>query len=133
MVRCCILEIKKKKEVRLQRFCEVHISMESCQKFSKIASLLFPLPESTFPPPVSPLSNPLQSDFHLGLTFGTYFMYSARSVARIALSIIFRVALYSSRERPLRIWFPWRETERSRESELCIRKERLCILFNDLH
>ncbi|KAF3836815.1 hypothetical protein F7725_004279 [Dissostichus mawsoni] len=48
------------------------------------------------------------SDFHLGLTFGTYFMYRARSVARIALSIIFRVALYSSRERALRIWFPWR-------------------------
>lgn len=57
-------------------------------------------------------SNPLQSDVHLGLTFGTYFMYSARSVARIALSIIFRVALYSSRERPLRIWFPWRVRQR---------------------
>lgn len=34
-------------------------------------------------------------------------MYRARSVARIALSIIFRVDLYSSRDRPLRIWFPW--------------------------
>lgn len=36
----------------------------------------------------------------------TYFIYRARSVARIAFSIIFRVALYSSRERPLKIWFP---------------------------
>lgn len=57
------------------------------------------------------LSTPLQSDFHLGLTFGTYFMYRARSVARTALSIIFRVVLYSSRERPLRIWFPLGERE----------------------
>ena len=51
------------------------------------------------------------------MTFGTYFMYKARSVARIALSIIFRVALYSSRERPVRIWFPWNEPETGRDKE----------------
>lgn len=45
-------------------------------------------------------------------------MYSARSVARIALSIIFRVALYSSRERPLRIWFPWRGSAAERGQQL---------------
>jgi len=37
----------------------------------------------------------------------TYFMYSARSVARMACFIIFSVALYSSMERLLRIWFPF--------------------------
>lgn len=34
-------------------------------------------------------------------------MYSARSVAKIACLIIFRVVLYSSMERPLRIWLPF--------------------------
>lgn len=70
------------------------------------------------------LSSPLQADFHLNLTSGTYFIYSARSVARIALSIIFRVALYSSRERPLRIWFPWRAGQTAGRSYCIDHRER---------
>lgn len=92
------------KKARLQQFREVLIECNHPEPpFPSLCQNWLCLP---------PLSATLQSDFHLGLTFGTYFMYRARSVARIALSIIFRVALYSSRERPLRIWFPWRERNR---------------------
>lgn len=46
----------------------------------------------------------------------TYFMYSARSVARMACFIIFSVALYSSMERLLRIWFPF--TKKAKNSAI---------------
>lgn len=114
---CCP---KKKKSAMAIVFCKCKLN----RIMSNFSS--FPTAQFDFPPSVSPLSDPLKSDFHLDLTFGTYFMYRARSVARIALSIIFRVALYSSRERPLKIWFPWRERER--ELELC--KLRTCSVFN---
>lgn len=44
---------------------------------------------------------------YFGVSFWTYSMYTVRSVARIALLIMCSTVLWSSAERPLRIWLPW--------------------------
>lgn len=51
---------------------------------------------------------------HCRLFPETYLMYRARSVAKIACLIIFSVVLYSSMDRPLRIWLPFGKKENQR-------------------